>query len=121
MNQYSRLSSTLNGYHGYLPIFAVAPRIHREDLGDTVVRVGEDVKFNVHIDGEPPPTVTWTYEGGALPDACRVQDQDYLSKFALVKPARAHAGKYTITATNPNGTDSVTVTVRSFFLKVQIL
>lgn len=91
----------------------VAPRIHREDLSDQVVRPGQDVKFNVHIDGEPPPTVTWTREGGALPDSARVQDQDYLSKFALVKPTRAQSGKYTITATNPNGTDSVTVMVRN--------
>ncbi|KAL3088858.1 hypothetical protein niasHS_009150 [Heterodera schachtii] len=88
------------------------PRIHREDLSDLVVRPGEDVKFNVHIDGEPPPTVTWTYEDGqALPSCANVQDQDYLSKFAMVKPTRAQSGKYTVTATNPNGSDSVTVTI----------
>ena len=89
----------------------LAPRIHREDLSDTVLRSGQDVKFNVHIDGEPPPTVTWTFEGKPLPECANVQDQDYLSKFALVKPTRAQSGKYTITATNPNGTDSVTVQI----------
>ncbi|CAK5074870.1 unnamed protein product [Meloidogyne enterolobii] len=89
----------------------LAPKIHREDLSDTVLRSGQDVKFNVHIDGEPPPTVTWTFEGKPLFECANVQDQDYLSKFALVKPTRAQSGKYTITATNPNGTDSVTVQI----------
>lgn len=88
------------------------PRIHREDLQDMVVRPGQDVKFNVHIDGEPPPTVTWTYaDGQALPASASVQDQDYLSRFALTKPTRAQSGKYTISATNANGTDTVTVMV----------
>jgi predicted phage tail protein len=89
----------------------LAPRIHREDLQDVVVKVGGDVKFNVHVDGEPPPTVTWSFNDGTTPDAVSVQNQDYLSKFALMKAKRANAGRYTITAKNAHGTDSVTVTV----------
>lgn len=29
----------------------LAPHIHREDLEDRVVKVGQDAKFNVHVDG----------------------------------------------------------------------
>ncbi|KAL3118925.1 hypothetical protein niasHT_008822 [Heterodera trifolii] len=88
------------------------PRIHREDLSDLVIQPGEDVRFNVHIDGEPAPTVTWTYEDDkALPRCANVHDQDYLSKFSMIKPTLAQSGKYTVTATNPNGTDLVSVTI----------
>lgn len=42
-------------------------------------------------------------------DDVSVEDQDYLSKFGIIKATRKMAGEYTITATNINGTDSVTV------------
>lgn len=90
----------------------LAPHIHREDLDDTVLKVGAQVRFNVNIDGEPPPTVTWTFNGGALPaDVSANNEVDYLSKFVLAKATRKHTGEYTITARNDSGTDSVTVKV----------
>lgn len=90
----------------------LAPRIHREDLDDTTVKVGQPIKFRVNIDGEPPPKVTWTCNGGALPQGVKIDDADYLSNFEMPKATRKHAGTYTITATNENGTDSVTIKVR---------
>lgn len=66
------------------------------------------MRFNVNIDGEPVPSVTWKFSGGAMDDVS-VEDQDYLSKFGIIKATRKMAGEYTITATNINGTDSVTV------------
>lgn len=84
------------------------PHIHREDLEDTVVKVGGSIRFNVNIDGEPVPEVTWTFSGGAL-DGVSIDDKDYLSRFGIIKASRKQSGEYTITAVNINGTDSVTV------------
>lgn len=105
--------------------FLVAPHIHREDLEDTVIKVGEQLRFNVKsifffktlkyqksilVDGEPPPIVTWTFEGNALQNV-NIEDENYLSKFLIAKAVRKQSGKYTITATNNSGTDTVTVKV----------
>lgn len=89
---------------------SVAPYIHREDLEDTAVKSGGQLKFNVHIDGEPAPTVKWTFNDGPL-DHAAIENEDYLSKFAINKAERKMTGSYTITATNDSGTDSVTIKV----------
>uniref|UniRef100_A0A7E4VU92 non-specific serine/threonine protein kinase n=1 Tax=Panagrellus redivivus TaxID=6233 RepID=A0A7E4VU92_PANRE len=89
----------------------LAPHIHREDLEDTVVKVGGQVKFNVNIDGEPAPTVTWTVNDGPL-QGVSIDDEDYLSKFFIGKAVRKQTGNYTITATNESGTDSVTIKLK---------
>ncbi|WKY05591.1 hypothetical protein Q1695_006081 [Nippostrongylus brasiliensis] len=91
----------------------LAPHIHREDLEDTVVRVGQQIRFNIHIDGEPPPSVRWTFNDKALADSkVQTEDEDYLSRFNIAKATRKQSGKYTITATNDSGTDSVTIEIK---------
>jgi hypothetical protein len=80
-------------------------------LEDTVVKVGGSIRFNVNIDGEPVPSVTWAFANGAL-DGVSIEDQDYLSRFGIIKASRKMTGAYTITATNINGTDSVTVQIK---------
>ncbi|KHN73749.1 Twitchin [Toxocara canis] len=90
----------------------LAPHIHREDVQDTVLKVGQQVKFVVHIDGEPPPEVTWTCDGKPVESGVAIENSDYLSKFAIGKATRKQSGKYTITATNESGTDSVTIDIK---------
>ncbi|CAJ0587388.1 unnamed protein product, partial [Mesorhabditis spiculigera] len=89
------------------------PHIHREDIEDHVVRVGGAVDFKIHIDGEPAPTVTWSFTGGSIhATGVQTDDQDYLSRFCIPKALRKQSGKYTITASNCNGSDSVTFEVK---------
>ncbi|ULT95623.1 hypothetical protein L3Y34_004374 [Caenorhabditis briggsae] len=91
----------------------LAPRIHREDLSDTTVKVGAALKFIVHIDGEPAPDVTWTFNGKGIGESkAQIENEPYISRFALPKALRKQSGKYTITATNVNGTDSVTIDIK---------
>uniref|UniRef100_A0AAF5DMX8 non-specific serine/threonine protein kinase n=1 Tax=Strongyloides stercoralis TaxID=6248 RepID=A0AAF5DMX8_STRER len=87
------------------------PHIHREDLEDVVVKVGQGHKFIVHIDGEPAPSVTWTCDGKPLQNI-QIDNEDYISKFNILKASRKQSGKYTITATNINGSDSVTIEIK---------
>uniref|UniRef100_A0A0K0CTJ0 non-specific serine/threonine protein kinase n=1 Tax=Angiostrongylus cantonensis TaxID=6313 RepID=A0A0K0CTJ0_ANGCA len=90
----------------------LAPHIHREDLEDTTVRVGQQIKFTVHIDGEPPPEVQWTFNDKRVDESTvQIANEDYVSRFNINKAVRKHCGKYTITATNSSGTDSVTITI----------
>ena len=44
--------------------------------------------------------------GSIGPTHVQLEDVDYLSKFCIPKATRKQSGKYTITATNVNGTDS---------------
>lgn len=91
----------------------LAPHIHREDLSDTVIKVGASLKFTVHIDGEPAPDVTWSFNGKGIGESkAQIDNEPYISKFALAKAVRKQSGKYTITATNANGTDSVTINIK---------
>ncbi|GMT25440.1 hypothetical protein PFISCL1PPCAC_16735 [Pristionchus fissidentatus] len=91
----------------------LAPYIHREDLEDISVKIGEQIKFTVHIDGEPAPDVAWQFNEGSIgPTKAQIGDQPYLSHFLIPKATRKQSGKYTINAVNSNGRDSVTITIK---------
>lgn len=90
----------------------LAPHIHREDISDTTVKVGQPIKFTVHIDGEPPPDVMWACNGKSVDSSISIVNADYITKFVVAKAIRKQSGKYTITATNESGTDSVTVDIK---------
>lgn len=91
----------------------MAPKINRNDIPKTTVKVGQPVRFNVNISGEPPPTVTWELAEKPLrgDDQISIENPDYLSKFVIAKALRKHSGKYTITAKNSSGTDSADVEI----------
>jgi hypothetical protein len=42
---------------------AVKPNIDRTNLQNLVVKVGLTLTLDVNISGEPPPEVTWLFEG----------------------------------------------------------
>ncbi|CAD6198887.1 unnamed protein product, partial [Caenorhabditis auriculariae] len=72
----------------------LAPYIHREDLDDTVIKVGETLKFVVHIDGEPAPDVTWSFKDKGIGESkAQIEDEDYISRFSLIKATRKQSGK----------------------------
>lgn len=66
----------------------VAPHIHREDVNDANIKVGQCLRFTVHIDGEPPPQVTWSCDGKTLDSNIVTENKDYITKFFLTKAAR---------------------------------
>ncbi|RWS15516.1 twitchin-like isoform X8, partial [Dinothrombium tinctorium] len=91
------------------------PQIDRTNLKNVTIKVGKGVKFAVDIIGEPPPAVTWTFGDDQLKlsddENFTIKNEDYHSDFNLTKAKRKHSGKYTITAKNASGTDSVTVDI----------
>ncbi|PAV56317.1 hypothetical protein WR25_15732 isoform E [Diploscapter pachys] len=91
----------------------LAPHIHRKDLEDTALRVGDNLKFIIHIDGEPAPEVHWTLNDKSLSESnIHIENKPNLCHFEISKASRKQSGKYTITATNDSGTDSVTITIK---------
>uniref|UniRef100_A0A0R3RN22 Titin n=1 Tax=Elaeophora elaphi TaxID=1147741 RepID=A0A0R3RN22_9BILA len=66
----------------------LAPHIHREDVEDTTIKVGQPLRFTVHIDGEPPPKVTWSCNGGSVDSNIAIENEDYITKFTLTKASR---------------------------------
>lgn len=94
-------------------IVSVKPRIDRTNLKTVIIKVGRNHTFNVDISGEPPPEVKWTLNEieCVASDHYTLKNVEYHSDFGLVNAIRKQTGIYTITATNRNGTDSVTVDV----------
>ncbi|GAU87381.1 hypothetical protein RvY_00244-2 [Ramazzottius varieornatus] len=89
------------------------PRIIRDKLVTTTIKVGQTFTFDVDIIGEPAPTTVWELNGKELlTDGMRtVKHEDYKTHISNKKATRADAGKYIITATNSSGSDTAEVEV----------
>ncbi|XP_023931299.1 twitchin isoform X3 [Lingula anatina] len=93
-----------------------APKIKKDGLNfpsEIRVRAGEPLDIKVPISGAPTPTVTWDKNGkGILPDnRTSMDNNDEEANFHIPISKREDTGKYTITATNKNGTDSGDINV----------
>ncbi|UYV65935.1 unc-22 [Cordylochernes scorpioides] len=91
----------------------LAPMIDRSTLKDLILKVGQSIKFDVDVIGEPPPTITWCLEDRTLDsnDRINIENVDYNTKVSIRKTTRADSGIYTITASNSSGKDSATIKV----------
>lgn len=87
------------------------PHIDRTNLKMITIKSGRSHKFEVDVSGEPAPEVKWTLNDLPLVDSeiVKIVNRDYHTDLSFNKATRAQTGKLTITATNRNGTDSVTV------------
>ena len=77
------------------------------------VRAGNFVKFDVDVQGEPPPTITWHFDNSQLTETkdLKIVNEDYNTKFSLGNTTRKNTGKYIIKAKNVNGEDEASVEV----------
>lgn len=92
----------------------MAPKIDRNALKPVKVKAGQMINFDVPVEGEPPPTITWTNpEGREMKRGGRVKldNPDYRTKLQIRATERGDSGTYTIRAVNPNGEDVATVEV----------
>ena len=89
------------------------PYIDRTNLKNIIIKAGRSHKYEVDVRGEPPPTVVWTFGEAqtklADDNNIKIENTDYHSDLTVSKATRKQSGRYTITATNKNGTDSVVV------------
>lgn len=91
----------------------VKPLINREKLQKVIVRVGQTVKFDVDVRGEPPPTTIWSLGSKPLITgrSLKIEDEDYNTKLTLSDTTRKNTGVYSLRAENASGFDEATVEV----------
>lgn len=91
----------------------VKPLINREKLQKIIVRVGQTVKFDVDVRGEPPPTTIWSLGNKPLITgrSVKIEDEDYNTKLTLSETTRKNTGVYSLRAENASGFDEATVEV----------
>jgi len=94
-------------------LLSVPPHINRNDLPNVSVKIGQPIKYNVNIIGEPPPEVTWELAGKMVrsTDRIKIENPDYKSHFNIAKATRKDSGKYKVTAKNVNGVDVAEVDI----------
>ncbi|VVC89475.1 unnamed protein product [Leptidea sinapis] len=91
----------------------LAPKIDRKNLQKRKIKVGQTLKFEADVQGEPEPTITWALNDKTLKsdERLKIENQDYHTTFTLLKVTRADGGKYVVTAKNDSGVDSVEIEV----------
>uniref|UniRef100_A0A915DB99 Twitchin n=1 Tax=Ditylenchus dipsaci TaxID=166011 RepID=A0A915DB99_9BILA len=93
------------------------PAFTQGGIQDLRLKVGETIKYEVPITGEPLPTVTWAVDGKPLKMQGRVKMATERGKTVLKieNAERGDSGRFTITLKNKSGTcdSSANVTVVS--------
>jgi predicted phage tail protein len=89
------------------------PKINRKVLKEITIPVGETIEFDVDIQGEPPPDVTWSKNGKTLTDtdARRITDKPYRTIIYVDEATRKDDGVYLLSAVNIHGKDAAEVRV----------
>ena len=76
--------------------------------------VGQRVNYTSAVRGIPTPTVTWYYNGGALPVGANVMGA-FKNRLTISDPQVAHSGIYQCFVSNDYGVDS-----RAWILEVRL-
>lgn len=78
------------------------------------MRVGQMLRIEADIIGEPPPIVTWKLKDAVLKsmDRLKIESEDYHTTFIMSKLQRSDTGTYTVIAKNDSGTDQVDVEIQ---------
>ena len=93
-------------------MFLVPPSFTKDKMEDTLIlNAGQSSVIEVPFSGCPQPKVTWTYNGGNLPDKKRTKTETIrnMSALTLSKVIRKDAGNYTIALSNDHGKMEMTV------------
>ena len=95
------------------PHFSVKPKIDRTNLNPITVKSGLGVALDVHVDGEPVPTIEWIFKDKpvASDDNVNINNSDYNTNFVIIRASRPQSGTYTIVAKNIAGEDRADVEI----------
>ncbi len=89
------------------------PRIERKQLKDITLSVGEMLKFEGNVIGEPPADVTWKKEDRIIETtrdkSLMITNVPYNTKLIIKSCKRSDQGEYTVLAENSVGKDKVIV------------
>jgi hypothetical protein len=92
----------------------VPPKIDRSAIMEIKVKAGQSFQLDIPISGEPPPEITWDFEGRPLTSDDRlkiVNEPGKGTKFVCKRALRTDTGTFNINAQNEFGTDRAEVHV----------
>jgi len=95
-------------------MLTVPPRFTKELAEKTLtLPVGSSTAVEVPFAASPQPKVTWTFNGGKLPDPKRFKTDTIsaMTSLTMAKLVRKDAGKYAVTVENELGKCELAVTV----------
>ena len=95
-------------------VLPVPPRFTKELAEKTLtLPVGSSTAIEVPFAASPQPTVTWSFNGGKLPDPKRFKTDTITAMTALTmaKLVRKDAGTYSLVVENEHGKCELTVTL----------
>jgi len=89
------------------------PQICRKTLTDKTIKVNQQLDFTIPVEGEPAPECKWSMNGAeiASADNVKVSYATNVAKVLLIPARRANEGKYSLTAKNKWGEDTLEVDV----------
>ncbi|CAG2058849.1 unnamed protein product, partial [Timema podura] len=89
------------------------PRIDRSSLKNQTIKAGQNIRFDVKISGEPPPSKSWFLNKSPLDTKgdISVDSEDYKTKLIISLVTRKHSGTYVIKASNSAGSDEASVEI----------
>ncbi|EJW78469.1 hypothetical protein WUBG_10622 [Wuchereria bancrofti] len=90
------------------------PKIDRSNLNEIRIKTGGTIEFDVKVEGEPPPKISWFNNETPLTTFERTKVDnfvDYRTKLVTVNAVRNDSGMYKIIAVNENGKDEAEVKV----------
>nr|CAD7424747.1 unnamed protein product [Timema monikensis] len=89
------------------------PRIDRSSLKNQTIKAGQNIRFDVKITGEPPPSKSWFLNKSPLDTKgdITVDSEDYKTKLIISLVTRKHSGTYVIKASNSAGSDEASVEI----------
>ena len=92
------------------------PKICRKTLVDKVIKVNQQLDLCVPVEGEPAPECVWMFNGSEIKtgDNVKVSYGTNVAKLLLIPAKRSNVGKYSLSAKNKHGEDSVEVDVQIF-------
>lgn len=78
-----------------------------------MVKAGKQIKYDVDVRGEPPPTITWYHVDKEQKSEGNVEiiNVDYNTKLTITNSIRKNTGVYKIKAVNEHGQDEAEVEV----------
>ncbi|KAM3957310.1 projectin protein bent isoform 8-T9 [Aphomia sociella] len=89
------------------------PKIDRTNMRDITIKAGQNIRLDIKVSGEPPPSKTWFHNKERLStrDDLTVDTEDYRIKLSIVVTSRKHSGTYVLKAENSSGRDEATIQV----------
>ena len=73
--------------------------------------MGEPLSIPIPIKGAPKPVVTWSKDGGTVPQTAKITDTEELAGLDIPSTVRGDSGKYKIHLKNDYGEDEADINV----------